>query len=168
MRAATSTPCWPPPARRSPPGTDASLEDIAARRTSGSARFTATSPTREDLLEAVYGVRSRSSASRREAVSELEPWDAFEAWLAASPATSPPSSRCCGAQQGLGGLPGLQERDAASACRSSSAPGGRALRADVELDDVLRMVAGSVGSPYADDAQRERVLNIALDGLRAR
>ena len=43
-----------------------------------------------------------------------------------------------------------------------------ALRPDVRLDDVLRMVAGMVGSTYADDAQRRRVLNIALDGLRAR
>jgi hypothetical protein len=43
-----------------------------------------------------------------------------------------------------------------------------ALRADVELDDVLRMISGMVGSTYADDAQRQRVLGIALDGLRAR
>jgi hypothetical protein len=42
------------------------------------------------------------------------------------------------------------------------------VRTDVRLDDVLRMISGMVASTYADDAQRERVIGIALDGLRAR
>jgi hypothetical protein len=42
------------------------------------------------------------------------------------------------------------------------------IRDDVEFDDVLRMVSGIVGAKYVDDSQRDRVLAIALDGLRAR
>ena len=42
------------------------------------------------------------------------------------------------------------------------------IRADVAFDDVLRMVSGIVAARYVDDEQRDRVLAIALDGLRAR
>ena len=43
-----------------------------------------------------------------------------------------------------------------------------AIRADVGFDDVLRMISGIVGSPAtSSDEQRDRVLAIALDGLRA-
>ena len=42
------------------------------------------------------------------------------------------------------------------------------IRADVAFDDVLRMVSGIVAASYVDDEQRDRVLAIALDGLRAK
>jgi hypothetical protein len=42
------------------------------------------------------------------------------------------------------------------------------VRKDASFDDVLRMVSGLVSAGYVDDAQRERVLSYALDGLRTR
>jgi hypothetical protein len=40
------------------------------------------------------------------------------------------------------------------------------IRGDVSFDDALRMLSGIVASAYCDDEQRERVLQVALDGLR--
>jgi hypothetical protein len=42
------------------------------------------------------------------------------------------------------------------------------VRADASFDDVLRMVSGLVSAGYVDDAQRDRVLSYALDGIRTR
>ena len=42
------------------------------------------------------------------------------------------------------------------------------MRADASFDDVLRMVSGLTSVGFVDDAQRDRVLAYALDGLRPR
>ena len=41
------------------------------------------------------------------------------------------------------------------------------VRADANFDDLLRMVSGLMSAAFVDDAQRERVLTLALGGLRA-
>lgn len=41
------------------------------------------------------------------------------------------------------------------------------MRADAGFDDVLRLVNGIASAGFVDNAQRERVLSFALDGLRA-
>jgi hypothetical protein len=43
-----------------------------------------------------------------------------------------------------------------------------AARADVSADDLLRLVSGLTAGGYVDEDQRERVLTVALDGVRAR
>ena len=43
------------------------------------------------------------------------------------------------------------------------------LSQDIEstrFDDVLRLVSGITSAAYVDDAQRDRVLEVALSGLR--
>jgi hypothetical protein len=62
------------------------------------------------------------------------------------------------------------------ACRDSMyAAGGPLLeraqragvaRADMDFGDLLRMVAGITATAFEDDARRDRVLSIALDGVR--
>ena len=151
-------------------GTDASLEDIARHANVGIGTLYRNFPTRQDLLEAVYAGEVQELCLGAQAVSELEPWDAFTTWLdsfaryvptklALLQALNKDSEvfRACKGAMLASALPIFERAQQAGA-----------LRADVELDDVLRMVAGMVGSTYADDAQRRRVLNIALDGLRAR
>ena len=41
------------------------------------------------------------------------------------------------------------------------------LRDDVTIDDAVRLVAGIAAVAFPDPAQRDRVIDIALDGLRA-
>jgi hypothetical protein len=38
----------------------------------------------------------------------------------------------------------------------------------VSFDDLLRMVSGLTAAGFVDQAQRDRVLTIALDGVRVR
>lgn len=40
------------------------------------------------------------------------------------------------------------------------------VRTDIAFDDVLRLVSGITAAACVDDAQRDRVLAVALSGLR--
>jgi hypothetical protein len=40
------------------------------------------------------------------------------------------------------------------------------VRGDASFDDVLRLVSGLTSASFVDEAQKERVLALALDGLR--
>ena len=42
------------------------------------------------------------------------------------------------------------------------------VRADLTFDDFLRLISGITSGTFTDDAQRDRVLEIALDGVRTR
>ncbi|WP_431220081.1 hypothetical protein [Leifsonia xyli] len=42
------------------------------------------------------------------------------------------------------------------------------LRDDATIGDVIRMVSGIAGVAFDDEAQRDRVIAMAVDGLRAR
>jgi AcrR family transcriptional regulator len=151
-------------------GTDASLEDIARRANVGIGTLYRNFPTRQDLLEAVYVGEIQELCQAARDVAGLEPWEAFNAWLerfagyvatklALLQALNKDSEvfRACKGAMHASALPIFERAQQAGV-----------VRADVRLDDVLRMVSGMVASTYADDEQRERVMNIALDGLRAR
>ena len=42
------------------------------------------------------------------------------------------------------------------------------MRPDVDVDDVMRLVAGVAGVSFPDAEQRRRVLAMAIEGLRSR
>jgi hypothetical protein len=42
------------------------------------------------------------------------------------------------------------------------------LRQDATIGDVIRMVSGIAGVAFDDDEQRDRVIAMAVDGLRSR
>ena len=125
-------------------------------------------PTREDLLNAVYVGEVEQLREAALQAAELPPWEAWEAWLerfAAYVATK------VSMQQALN-----KDSEMFRACRSAIVEASEPLfiraqdageiRRDVSFDDALRMLSGIVASAYCDDEQRERVLQIALDGLR--
>jgi AcrR family transcriptional regulator len=150
-------------------GTDASLEDIARRANVGIGTLYRNFPTRQDLFEAVYvgGIEELCQAARDAAA--LPPWEAFAEWLdrftdyvatkmAMKEALNKDSRmfRACRAA--------MVEASEPLFARAQQAG---AIRTDVDFDDVLRMLSGLLASTYTSDEQRERVLRIALDGLRA-
>lgn len=151
-------------------GTDASLEEIARRANVGIATLYRNFPTRDDLFQAVYvgGVEQLCHAA--DELADRPPWDAFTAWverftdyiatkLAMKEALSSDArmfSTCRAAMV------------AASEPLFRRAQEAGEIRADVTFDDVLRMITGIVAASYVADEQRDRVLAIALDGLRAR
>jgi AcrR family transcriptional regulator len=155
-------------------GGDASLEDIARRAGVGIGTLYRHFPTRQALLEAVY-VGEVEEISRKAAdFADLEPWDALSAWLREYARFAVTKKVVSNA------LLATMDNDAPvfATCRESLTVAGESLlgraqaagavRADAQLLDVLRMVGGIATIATADHDQVERILDMALDGLRAR
>lgn len=149
-------------------GSEASLEDIARRAGVGIGTLYRNFPTRQELLNAVYLGEVEQLREAAQQAAELEPWPAWEAWLerfATYVATK------VAMQQALN-----KDSEMFRACRAAIVEASEPLftraqrageiRNDISFDDALRMLSGIVASAYCDDAQRDRVLRVALDGLR--
>ncbi|MEU9242356.1 TetR/AcrR family transcriptional regulator [Streptomyces shenzhenensis] len=150
-------------------GADVSLEDVARRAGVGIGTLYRNFPTRRDLFESVYADEVNALCRASVDLAELEPWQALTSWL----------DRFTGymvtkraVREALN-----DESEIFQACRDSMyAAGGPlleraqkagAVRTDMEIGDLLRMVSGITATAFDDDAQRDRVLGIALDGVRA-
>ncbi|MER7561405.1 TetR/AcrR family transcriptional regulator [Streptomyces sp. NPDC048523] len=150
-------------------GAEASLEDIARRAGVGIGTLYRNFPTRRHLFESVYADEVNTLVRVAQEVADREPWEALTAWL----------DRFAGymvtkraVREALN-----DESEIFAACRESMyAAGGPLLeraqeagqaRRDMDFVDLLRMVAGITATAFDDDAQRDRVLSIALDGVRA-
>lgn len=149
-------------------GAEASLEDIARRAGVGIGTLYRNFPARRDLFETVYADEVNALCRAAVELADREPWDALTAWL----------DRFAGymvtkraVREALD-----DESDIFMACRESMyAAGGPLLeraqkagvaRADMDFGDLLRMVAGITATAFENEAQRDRVLAIALDGVR--
>ncbi|MFF7546538.1 TetR/AcrR family transcriptional regulator [Streptomyces canus] len=149
-------------------GSEASLEDIARRAGVGIGTLYRNFPTRRHLFESVYADDVNTLVQVAQELADEEPWQALTAWL----------DRFAGymvtkraVREALN-----DESEIFAACRESMyAAGGPLLeraqeagraRRDMDFVDLLRMVAGITATAFDDDAQRDRVLSIALDGVR--
>jgi AcrR family transcriptional regulator len=149
-------------------GADASLEDVARRAGVGIGTLYRNFPTRRDLVERLYiGEIADLCATARE-VAGLPPWEALAGWL----------------QRFVGYIATKQaikealsiESPVFAACRAEMYGAGTPLfdraqvagevRADLVFDDLVKMLAGITSVSFADDAQRDRVVSVALDGVR--
>ena len=150
-------------------GTDAPLEEIARRADVGIATLYRNFPTREALIESVYLEEVISVCNAATEVAHLEPWEALLAWLRRL-------VTYIGAKRVL--VEGLnRDSNTFKACRLGLYEAGEPLllraqqagivRPDAGIDDVVRLVAGIAGIGSSTDEQRDRVLAIALDGLKA-
>jgi AcrR family transcriptional regulator len=149
-------------------GAEASLEDIARRAGVGIGTLYRNFPTRRDLFESVYADEVNALCRAAVEVADREPWEALTAWLRRF-AGYMVTKRAV--REALN-----DESDIFMACRESMyAAGGPLLeraqqagvaRSDMDFGDLLRMVAGITATAFDDDAQRDRVLAIALDGVR--
>ncbi|MET7575343.1 helix-turn-helix domain-containing protein [Streptomyces sp. NPDC005492] len=150
-------------------GAEASLEDIARRAGVGIATLYRNFPTRRALFESVYADEVNALCQVALAVADQEPWEALISWL----------NRFVGYVVTKQAVRQALENDSEifGACRESMFSAGGPLferaqkagvaRTDMDFGDLLRMVAGIAGTTYLDDAQRDRVLAISLDGVRA-
>jgi AcrR family transcriptional regulator len=151
-------------------GTGASLEEIARRAGVGIGTLYRNFPTRQDLFDSVYVEEVEELCHAAEEIAELPPWDAFVAWLrrfvayvatkrAIHEALNRDSEmfRSCRVAMYEAGEPLLVRAQEAGEART-----------DAGFDDVLRMITGITATGFVDERQRERVLGIALDGVRAR
>ena len=153
-------------------GESTSLEEIARRAGVGIGTLYRHFPSRQALLEALYVNEVDELCRSAEGLAERDPWEALDAWferLIAYMATKralahellnyvdqdAPLFRVCRSSLFATGEPLLKRAQDAGEVRS-----------DVEFSEVLQMVMGISKIPSADPEQIERLVRIALDGLR--
>jgi AcrR family transcriptional regulator len=154
-------------------GTSAPLEEVAERAGVGIGTLYRHFPTRHALLEAVYVDEVEAMARAATELEELPPWDALSQWLhqyVGFAATKRALNEA------------LMETDPNSnvllTCRTAIAGAGTALveraqhagvvRNDTTFVDIVRMVGAIAMVPTEDPEQKNRLLELALDGLRYR
>ncbi|MER6957163.1 MULTISPECIES: helix-turn-helix domain-containing protein [unclassified Streptomyces] len=150
-------------------GSEASLEDIARRAGVGIGTLYRNFPTRRALFESVYADEVNALCQAALELGDLPPWEALTAWLGRFAGYMVTKRAVREALE--------DESEIFGACRESMyAAGGPlferaqdagAARKDMDFGDLLRLVAGITATTFVDDAQRDRVLAIALDGVRA-
>ncbi len=155
-------------------GKDASLEDIARRADVGIGTLYRNFPTRHALLEAVYIGEVAEMARVADELSDLEPWDALETWLRRYVRFA--ATKRALAEELLATLD--KQGEVFTACKGAITEAGGGLltraqaagtaRADADIADVTKMIYGISAIPAAEPQQIERILDIALDGLRPR
>jgi AcrR family transcriptional regulator len=150
---------------------DASLEDIARRAGVGIGTLYRHFPTRQVLIEAVYVDEVEAISRSARDVADLPPWQALTAWLRryveyvgtkqalanelfAEGASSDVFANCRSALYSAGGP--LLER----------AQEAKLVRADVDIADVLHLISGVAKISATSREQADRLLDVALDGLR--
>jgi AcrR family transcriptional regulator len=150
-------------------GASASLEDIARRAGVGIGTLYRHFPTRKELFEAVYVHEVEALCQSAADVTTLSPWDALAAWLRRF------VSYMATKRAVLEEL--ASESELLVSCRTAIAEAGTPLleraqaagdaRPEATFDDVLRLVIGITLTQAGDAAQLDRLLTMALDGIRA-
>ena len=153
-------------------GTSTSLEEIARRAGVGIGTLYRHFPARENLVEAAYfdGVEEMCAAVARH--EGEDPWDALKGWLlelvgfAATKRVlademltlldrdAPVFKNCSGAIY-----------DAAEPLLKRAQAAGE-VRDDVDITEITKMVSGIASLRTVERPQVERLVGIALDGLR--
>ena len=155
-------------------GAEASLEAVARAAGVGIGTLYRHFPTRQALLEATYLEEVEALCATAEELSDLEPWDALVAWLrrfaeyastkkalstellATIGMQSPLFADCHTAIFAAGG-PLLERAQAAGV-----------VRPDVTANEALRLVSGVLMVRSAEPDEINRLLDLAMDGLRYR
>ncbi|MCU1417748.1 MAG: TetR/AcrR family transcriptional regulator [Schumannella sp.] len=150
-------------------GTSASLEDIARRAGVGIGTLYRHFPARDALVEAVYVDEVARMVRDAEQIAGREPWEALDLWLRRL-VTYVSAKRVL--MEGLN-----RESPVLINCRAILYGSGRPIltraqesgvaRADVEIEDAMRLVQGLAAVAFPSDEDRDRVVGLAIDGLRA-
>jgi AcrR family transcriptional regulator len=153
-------------------GTATSLEEIARRADVGIGTLYRHFPTRQDLLEAVYIDEVEEMSRKANDLVDLEPWDALATWLRQFVRFA--ATKRALADEMMNTIDA--EAPVFLGCRTAITAAGDMLlqraqdagvaRKDTNFTDVGRMVAGIASIRTADPGQIDRILDMALDGLR--
>jgi AcrR family transcriptional regulator len=153
-------------------GESMALEEIARRADVGIGTLYRNFPNRQALLEALYVEEVEEMARSAAAFEGADPWEALTLWFQRLIAY-------IGTKRALAAeLQNYLDRDAElfKICRGTLFSSGEPIlrraqdagvvRSDVNIADVIHMVVGIAKIPSADPEQTERLLRVALDGLR--
>jgi AcrR family transcriptional regulator len=154
-------------------GTSATLEEVARRADVGIGTLYRHFPTRQDLLEAVYLEEVEAISRAAETYLDQPPWKALSGWLHEFVGFA--ANKRALAEDLLAYI----DRDAEvfNSCANAIYGAGEQLlkraqdagvvRTDADIADVTKMVSGIAAIRTADAEQIDRILGVALDGLRA-
>jgi AcrR family transcriptional regulator len=155
-------------------GESTALEEIARRADVGIGTLYRHFPSRQALLEALYVDEVEAMCRSAAEFDGADPWEALNGWFERFIAY-------IGTKRALAAeLLNYMDQDAAlfQVCRTSLFEAGEPLlkraqeagvvRSDVNIGEVIQMVIGIAKIPAADREQTERILRVALDGLRYR
>jgi AcrR family transcriptional regulator len=155
-------------------GEATSLEEIARRAGVGIGTLYRHFPNRQALLEALYVGEVEEVCRTAAELDDADPWDALSGWFAGFSGYLA-TKRALAAE-----LLNYMDQDASlfQVCRQSLYAAGEPLlkraqeagvvRPDVTIAEVIQLVAGIGKIPASDPEQVQRILRIALDGLRYR
>jgi AcrR family transcriptional regulator len=155
-------------------GEDASLEGIAKRAGVGIGTLYRNFPTRQALLEAVYIEEVEGICRAVQDFEGQEPWEALTGWLRRFADYATTKTALAGelmAYMEEGSEVFLHCRHAIKASGApllDAAQRSGDVRPDVRFMDVVRMIGGIATIHNAEPGQVDRILAVALDGLRAR
>jgi AcrR family transcriptional regulator len=153
-------------------GEATSLEEIARRAGVGIGTLYRHFPNRQALLEALYLGEVEEVCRSAAELGDADPWEALSGWFAGF-SSYLATKRALAAE-----LLNYMNQDASlfQVCRQSLYAAGEPLlkraqdagvvRPDVTITEVIQLVAGIGKVPATDPEQMERILRIALDGLR--
>jgi AcrR family transcriptional regulator len=153
-------------------GESTALEEIARRAGVGIGTLYRHFPNRQALLEALYLDEVEEVCRTAELLDGADPWEALTGWLERFIAyigtkralahelmnyldSDAPLFQDCRASLYSAGQPLLERAQAAGV-----------VRPDVGIADVVQMVVGISKLPSGDPKQTERLVGIAIDGLR--
>ena len=149
-------------------GVEASLEEVARRAGVGIGTLYRHFPARQDLFDTVYLGEVEALCRSADELGELPAWDAFVSWadhLVAYVSTKRALAEALNYnsemfQHGRAAVQESGDRFLARAVEAGVA------RPGLSFDDVLRLVASITMVDVVDSGQRDRILRLALDGLR--
>ncbi|MER6532881.1 TetR/AcrR family transcriptional regulator [Streptomyces sp. 900105755] len=149
-------------------GAEVSMEEIAKRAGVGVATLYRNFPTRADLMECVYMVSVDELVRYGHGIDPTDPHAALVDWLrhlvthlATKHVLTTVLTRESRAYQ-----PSREAIYAVADPLFARAQQAGEVRADVDADDVMRLIFAATAGTYRDDAQRERAVQIILDGIR--
>jgi AcrR family transcriptional regulator len=155
-------------------GESTALEEIARRAGVGIGTLYRHFPNRQALLEALYVDEVEELCRSAAELEGSDPWEALEGWFERFIGYMA-TKRALAAE-----LLNYLDQDAPlfQVCRGSLFAAGEPLlkraqdagvvRPDVNIGEVIQMVVGIGKIPTSDPGQTERILRVALDGLRYR
>jgi AcrR family transcriptional regulator len=150
-------------------GQDAALEKIAARAGLGIGTLYRNFPTREDLVEATYIAEVHDLCRLEATLVDGDPWDELVTWVHAFVALMTSKSGLLRAidrdsaarLDGREAIYGSMDRLLARAQKASLA------RRDLDTADAMAIFKAVAAVPVDSEAQRQRILGIALDAVRS-
>jgi AcrR family transcriptional regulator len=155
-------------------GESTALEEIARRADVGIGTLYRHFPNRQALLEALYVGEVEQMARAASQLEDADPWEALNGWFEHF-MVYVGTKRALAAE-----LQNYLDRDAPlfQVCRTTLFESGEPLlkraqeagvvRPDVTIGEVVQMVVGIAKIPATEPGQNDRILRIAIDGLRYR